>query len=180
MNNTRKFIIALALSAIASVASAVPITGSIGFNGAYTHDGTNLSDATQIFITDSHVSGVVTGSFAAAGITDGDIAAYSDFVFNPISTPISSIWSIVGFSFDLNTMVVDFQSSSLLALSGTGQITSTDPGLDATGGDWTFTANETGSNLTWSSSAAPEPAIVLLLATGLIGFGFARRARKSA
>ena len=93
---------------------------------------------------------------------------------------VPSIWSVGSFTFDLNTMVVELQNSSLLALSGTGLISSSNPGLDAANGKWTFTANATGSNLTWSSSSAPEPAMVLLLAAGLIGFGFARKTRKSA
>jgi len=179
MKNTRKFLIALALTAFAGVASAVPITGSIGFDGAYTHDGSILSDATKIMITDAEVAGVVTGSFAAEGISDGDAATYSDFTFDPAGA-VAAIWKVGSFTFDLNAMTVDFQSSSLLALSGTGLISSTDAGLDSSFGKWTFTANETGSNLTWSSSSAPEPAMVLLLATGLIGFGFARKMRKSA
>lgn len=179
MNNTRKFIIALALSAFAGVASAVPITGSIGFNGAYTHDGSDLSDATTISITSAHVSGVVTGSFLAAGISDGDPVTYKDFVIG--ATPVADIWTIGIFTFDLTSMSVDLQTANLLALSGQGTFSTTDSSLDDAHGDWTFTANETGANLTWSSSSAvPEPAVTLLLATGLIGFGFARRARKAA
>ena len=179
MNNTRKFLIALALTAFAGVASAVPITGSIGFNGAYTTDSGDLLSATKIFITDATVDGVVTGSFADAGITDGDVAAYSDFVFAPAGA-VAAIWKVGGFTFDLNAMSVDFQSSALLGLSGTGMISKDDASLDAVFGTWTFTANKTGSNFTFSSGTAPEPAMVLLLATGLIGFGFARKARKSA
>ena len=181
MNKLTKLITAVALTAFAGIASAVPITGSIGFTGAYTHDGANLLDATTIFITPgtAAVAGVVTGSFAAEGITAGDTATYSDFTFNPISTPIANIWSVGTFSFTLNNMSVDFQSANLLALSGSGLISSSDAGLDDSYGKWTFTANDTGSNMTWSSSAAPEPAMVLLLATGLIGFGFARKMRKA-
>ncbi|MDT8281573.1 MAG: PEP-CTERM sorting domain-containing protein [Gammaproteobacteria bacterium] len=179
MNNTRKFLIALALSAVAGIANAVPITGSIGFNGAYTHDGSSLLDATTITITTAEVAGIVTGSFAAEGIVAGDATTYSNFIFDPISTPINNIWTVGSFSFTLNDMSVDFQSATLLALSGTGMFSSTDAGLDDSFGQWTFTANQNGANLTWSSSAAPEPAMVLLLATGLIGFGFARKMRKA-
>lgn len=179
MNNTRKFIMALALSAFAGAASAVPITGSIGFDGAYERDGTSLLDATTITISDAMVSGVTTGSFLDAGITAGDAATYSDFTIG--SAPIANIWTVGIFTFDLNSMSVDFRNASTLVLSGKGEFSTTDSSLDSAFGDWTFTANNTGANLTWSSSAAvPEPAVTLLLATGLIGLGFARRARKAA
>ena len=177
MNKFTKILAALALSAVSGIASAVPITGSIGFNGAYNlTGGSTLATATGIDITSAHTSGVVTGSFA--GIADGTVASYSDFTFNPAG-PVPAIWSVAGFTFDLNQMSVDFQSASLLALSGSGTISSTDENLDDSNGKWTFTANATGQNLTWSSSAAPEPAMALLLATGLIGFGFARKMRKA-
>ena len=119
MNNTRKFIIALALSAFAGIASAVPITGSIGFGGAYEHDGTDLSNATTITILDAAVSGAVTGSFFDEGINSASVVSYSDFVFAPPGA-VPGIWSVGSFTFDLTSMVVDFQSANLLALSGKG------------------------------------------------------------
>jgi len=180
MNTLKKTLLAASIFAIAGVANAMPITGSIGFGGGYTHDGTNLSDATSITITDAIVQGAVTGSFAAEGIAAGDTAAYSNFVFNPISTPIASIWSVGSFSFDLTSMNVDFQSTTTLVLTGSGIINSTNPNLDTAYGDWSFTANQANQNFTWSSSSAPEPAVALLLGAGLIGFGFARKARKAA
>ena len=183
MKNLTKILTTISLLAFAGSAAAVQITGSIGFNGAYTHDGTDLSDATTITIVDSHVSGVTTGSFAADGIVDGDASLYSNFTFDPVG-PVAGIWSVTGntttFTFDLNIMNVDFQSANLLALSGTGLISSDNVNLDDAFGNWTFTANQTGQNFTWSSSSAPEPGIALLLGAGLIGFSVARKLRKSA
>ncbi len=183
MKKLTQILAAVSFLALAGNASAVQITGSIGFDGAYTHDGSNLADATTITITDSQVAGVVTGSFAADGIMDGDAAIYSNFTFDPAG-PVAGIWSVTGnttvFTFDLNNMVVDFQSASLLALSGTGLITSDNAALTDAFGKWTFTANETGQNFTWSSSSAPEPGIALLLGAGLIGFSVSRKLRKSA
>ncbi|VAX12833.1 hypothetical protein MNBD_GAMMA24-2586, partial [hydrothermal vent metagenome] len=119
-------------------------------------------------------------SFASEGITHASVVTYSDFIFNP-ATPISSIWSVGGFSLDLNWMNVDYQGPSGFILSGTGMINSTSAGLDSAPGTWSFTANGDGSTFTWSSSSAvPEPAITLLLGAGLIGFGVARKMRKSA
>ena len=86
-------ILAIGMLALASTAMAVPITGSIGFAGAYTHDGTTLADATSINITGDTavVTGTVDGSFFAEGIAPGDIATYNDFTFDPISTPIADL-----------------------------------------------------------------------------------------
>jgi len=180
MNKFQKYLIAFALTAFAGVASAVPIKGDIGFTGAFTLDsgGNDFTAATTVQITSAKVAGSVTGDFALAGIVDGMAAAYSNFTYNPTTTPVANIWSVGGFTFDLKTMNVVTNVKSSLSLDGYGIIKSA--GFTDTGGYWTFTANSAGSNMTWSSSTAPEPAITLLLATGLIGFGVARKMRKAA
>jgi len=181
MNKYTKLIAAASLSAFAGIASALPVDGSIGFGGAYKHDGTSLTDATTINITSATVVGTTTDSFLDAGIVAGTPATYAQFIFSPISTPISNIWTVDVFTFELTNMNVDLQNAALLALSGGGTFSTTDSSRDEADGQGTSTENETGTNHTWySSSALPDPAMILLLATGLIGFGFARRARKTA
>lgn len=181
MNKFTKLITAVTLTAFAGIASAVPITGSIGFTGAYTIDGTNFFDSTTITRTTNTVNGIVTGSYASEGISAGDVLTgpFADIIYNPTTTPIANLWSVGSFTFNLNNMNVDFNNGTTLVLSGGGIVSSSDAGFDDSFGTWNFTANKQGSNLTWSSSAAPEPAMVLLLATGLIGFGFARKMRKA-
>lgn len=183
--NISKLILAAAFLGMAGIAGAMPITGSIGFTGDYTRvGGTSLADATGINITgdDATITGVVDGSFAAAGITAGQTAVYNDFTIG--SVPIAGLWSIGGFSFDLTNMTIDFRAPTLLALSGSGMLKSTSPSLDDTSGMWNFTANTAGTNFTFSSSSAadavPEPNITMLLAVGLIGLGLARKLGKSA
>ena len=183
MNKFTKLLAATALTAFAGIASAVPITGSIGFAGAYTLDGTNFLDSSTITRTDFEVHGDTSGSFLDEGIVSGVIATGADFTYNPITVPVPDIWSVGSFMMDLNNMSVDFISANTLVVTGNGIVSSTDPLLDDSNGTWNFTANNLGANLTWSSSAnvpVPEPAMALLLATGLIGFGFTRRARKAA
>ena len=153
MNKFTKLLAATALTAFAGIASAVPITGSIGFTGAYTIDGTNFLDSTTITRTTNLVNGVVTGSFADEGITDGDAASGANITYNPVTTPIASLWSVGSFTFDLNNMLVDFNNGSTIILSGNGIVSSTTAGLDDSSGTWNFTANQQGANLTWSSSA---------------------------
>ena len=84
--NKFKLLLATSIFAISSVASAVPITGSIGFNGEYGHNGGlgGLSAATGILIFDATVDGAVTGSFADEGIAHGDAASYASFTFNQL------------------------------------------------------------------------------------------------
>jgi hypothetical protein len=183
-SNMKKFkilIMACLLIATGS-ASALPITGSLGFTGSYTiAGGTSLANATGINITGNSatITGLVDGSFATAGITAGQTATYNNFT---LGAPTSNLWSIGGFNFDLTKMVIDFQSSNLLALSGIGIITSTNSNLDPTLGGWTFTANSFGgSNFTFSSSAGvPEPTTAMLLGIGLLGVGALRKLRNTA
>ena len=182
-SNMKKFkilIMACLLIATGS-ASALPITGSLGFTGSYTiAGGTSLANATGINITGNSatITGLVDGSFATAGITAGQTATYNNFT---LGAPTSNLWSIGGFNFDLTKMVIDFQSSNLLALSGIGIITSTNSNLDPTPGGWTFTANSFGSNFTFSSSAGvPEPTTAMLLGIGLLGVGALRKLRNTA
>lgn len=176
-----KTLLVVSIFAIAGVANAIPIEGSIGFHGAYTTDTGALGTATQIIISSAAIDGAVTGSFASEGINNSSAVTYSNFTFSPVSIPINNIWKVGSFSFDLNQMSVDYHSASILGLTGSGMINSTVAGLDSTPGIWSFTANQAGANFTWSSSSAvPEPAITLLLGAGLIGFGVSRKMRKAA
>ena len=177
-----KFLLAAGTFALAGTAAANIITGSIGFTGAYSVTGGNLATATAIDIIGdvATVTGTVDGAFASAGISAGDTATYHDFTFNPF-VPINNLWLISGFSFDLETLANDFQSSSILALSGTGTIRHA--GYDDTSGDWVFTANKAGSNFTFSSSdsgtGVPEPSTVMLTGVGMVLLGLTRRSRNA-
>lgn len=186
MKKLNKMLLAIGLLAMTGGASATQILGSIGFTGAYeiNDSGSNVVNSfligDRIDILGATVTGVVSGDFAAEGIVSGQAATYSDFIYAPTG-PVTGLWSVGSFTFDLTNMVQDYISSSILVLSGTGWINSTTPGLDQTFGIWTFSANSAGSNFTWSSSsAAPEPGIALLLGVGLIGFGVVRKLRKAA
>ncbi len=185
MKTFNKTLLAASIFAIAGVANAIPITGSIGFTGAYTTNTGDLATASTIFITNASVSGTTTGSFADEGISAGAAATYSGFTFNPISTPVNNIWSVGSFSFDLTQMILDHQSAYGVTLYGNGVIksTSTDFSYDPTPGRWTFAATTSGENFTSDSSGSPksvpEPTAALLLGAGLIGFGVARKVRKT-
>lgn len=167
------------LFTLATSASAVPISGSIGFTGSYTHNGnggTDLSSATLIKINNNKaaVTGNIGGAFATAGITNRDVATYNNIDLTS-SGPILGLWSVGGFTFDLNQFTVNYQSPYVLALTGIGTIRHNN--YDNTVARWVFTANQVGSNMTFSTSTAPEPGIALLLGVGLAGIAVSRRRR---
>ena len=165
------------LFTLVTSASAVPISGSIGFTGSYTHNGgSDLSNATLISINNNKaaVTGSVGGAFATAGITNRDVATYRDINLTGPGM-ILGLWSVGGFTFDLNQFNVDYQSPYVLALSGIGTISHSN--YDDTVARWVFTANQVGSNMTFSTSTAPEPGIALLLGVGLAGIAVSRRRR---
>lgn len=170
-------LLASALLSLSSLVTAMPIDGNIGFTGSYQHNGTSdLSTATQIFNISATVAGNVDGTYAAEGVSAGNAASYSNFDFST-SGMINNLWSVGGFSFDLGTINIDFQGSNALVLSGVGTVKHNN--YDNTVASWIFTANQAGSNLTFSSSNVPEPGIALLLGVGLAGIAFTRKLRKN-
>lgn len=175
------FVVLAAIAALGLplTASAVPITGSIGFGGAFTPTGgTGLSDATGISF-DSVFFLAGTGDFDA--IPDSP-ALFTDFDFNPFSGPVDPLWQIslggTNFSFDLDQILIDVQDANFLNLSGTGTLMAA--GFDDTAGSWTFSGNSAGTIVfTFSSitaaSAVAEPGVLILLGLGLPLIGVVRR-----
>jgi len=88
-----------------------------------------------------------------------------------------------GGTFDLSSVSLLFQNNSALALSGTGVFHVA--GFDATPGTFTLTVNQTGGAFSFSATDAatpttvPEPASMMLLGMGLLGFSSAIRRRRS-
>jgi hypothetical protein len=175
---------------LAGSASAAQINGGISFIGGFkpvdsSWKPTTLDVATGInFKGDAMRAGDCNGDFATYISCDplfGDVGTITDFQFAPFTTTIPNFWSIGGFAFELEGIAVDTQTTSQLALTGSGTITGN--GFDATDGTWVFTGNQQGGTLTWSSSSAstpvesvPEPAT--LLGLGLVGAALAGISRR--
>ena len=150
-------------------ASAAPIVGEISFSGSYTIDNSDLSLAKKFLSFDNvTVSALPTGDYLGL---DGAAVTHSAFTFDPFpvggSVPLWSIPSAPGTSFDLLTLNVEFRSSSILLVKGTG--IAHKAGRDNTSGEWILSANTLGTTFSFSSTNASEQTAVPEPGTALFG-----------
>jgi hypothetical protein len=170
-----RFLMAAALFGFSAIASAALIQGDITFGGNVTsvNKVTNFVDITgnQALVTG------VNGDFTTS-ISFGDTATYNDFNYDPLSgtTPL---WTAGTFSFDLTNITSINENpgaGGVLSLAGLGTMSSA--GYDDTLFAWSFSADSAGGGVFAFSSTnipVPEPGILLLLSTGLLGLGISRR-----
>lgn len=163
---------------------AAPIVGEISFSGSYTVDNTNLTlTAKFLSFSDVTVSLGPTGDYAGL---DGISVTHSPFTFDPLPVggvvPLWAVSSSPTTNFDLQTLNVDFESPSLLLLTGKGIAHMA--GRDDTAGSWILSANTLGSTFSFSSTNAsplntppiPEPGTALF-GMALLGVAAIRRRR---
>ena len=119
------------------------------------------------------------GVFSAFVKDDDAVAMAAPYIFTP-STPTRGLWSVDGFTFDLDGSTVVLQNADFLLISGTGTITGN--GFDPTPGTWSFTAQSPSANGVFSFSAsgdfngAPDGGSTMaLLGLGLSGIWMIRR-----
>ena len=161
-----------ALLFVSSVASAVPIDGTINFTGI-SNTTVAAGVATKVVFQNQNV-GVPTGDFALAGIVYGDAVTFANL--NPVA-PTTSLWSVGGFTFDLMNVITNTVSGTgAVEISGSGLVKAA--GFDDTIFSWLYTA-QAGNNQTFSASSIPAPAGTALLGLTLLAFGLSRRNKKS-
>ena len=177
MKKFSNILITLALFALSGVASAVPIGGTIEFDGGFTTDtGDQLTATKFTFINDIDVT-AATESFLPLS---GGAVTYKVLDVNAL--PVAPLWEAtvgsITYSFDLNNITVDAVAfDSFRLIKGTGLFTI---GTDTAFGTWEFSTQGAGSAGTFSFSAsqASVPATFILMGLGLIGMGAARKLRK--
>lgn len=163
--------------------SAAPIVGEISFSGSYTIDNTNLTLATK-FLTFSSVTVSMGPTGDYVGLA-GFSVSHTPFAFDPLPVggvvPLWSIPASPGTTFDLLTVSIDFESPSILLLTGRGIAHMA--GRDNTVGSWILSANTLGTTFSFSSSnasppttPAPEPSTALF-GLGILGVATMRRRR---
>ena len=171
-------------------AHAIPITGDISFFGQFNPiaaDGstTGIGVATGLdFVNDAFTVDQVSGDFAASGLAKGDAGVINDFQFNPLTpAPLTPLWAVGTFQFDLYSLTIQSQTSSQLRLSGTGIVRGL--GFEDTAGSWSFWGDAKGglfgfgSSATTTTASVPEPRALLLFGSGLLGLAFLVRRRSA-
>ena len=159
----------LAAALVASEARAVMLDGAITFAGGAKFDTNSLATATRVILFKSVKVMSEDGDFSAFVNDDDAVAMAVPYIFTP-STPTPGLWSVGGFTFDLDGSVVVLQNADFLLISGTGTITGN--GFDPTPGTWSFTAQSPKANGVFSfSSSDGFPAPDGGSTVALLGFG---------
>lgn len=158
-------LLALCMTLMATQSAfADTIDGEIAFTGIFTTTGGSgpgdLAGATGIDFGTAFVL-QSTGDFASNGVMPLlSPVTMNDFTFDPFTGPVDPLWSVGAFQFSLSSLNTIEQGESYLVLAGSGTVTSSIAGLDATSFDWSFSGDKSGGNLKVFSSTAtalPEP-----------------------
>jgi len=165
----------------AASAQAVQIHGLLNISGTATFNTQSLATASSV-ISFSNVTVGGGNTFDFQGIMSGTpVAMASPYIFTP-STGTPFLWSVGGFTFDLQNSTVTLQNKHSLSISGTGTIFGN--GFDPTPGVWAFTTQNAGGRphdtFTFSANTEAVPGVpdggmtITLLGAGLLGIALLR------
>src|SRR5678816_2047777 len=143
----------LAAALVTSGAQAAMVEGAITFAGGAKFDTNSLATATRVTLFKSVKVMSEDGDFSAFVNDDDAVAMAVPYIFTP-STPTPALWSVGGFTFDLDGSVVVLQNADFLIITGTGTITGN--GFDPTEGSWRFTAQSPSADGVFSFSSSGD------------------------
>jgi hypothetical protein len=186
MKNLPKSILAVLATALVSCglfspqAQADPVAGEVRFSGNTTVDAgrTEFLSFTNVFVQNGAPN--ATGDFAGS---QGSSVIMNGFQYNPFSAPVTPLWSFTfggtTFSFDLNSITVIANTSTLISISGSGLLFASGViNRDPTPGELTLTRSILDEGVfRLEARAVPEPGTVALALLGiaLIGVKALRR-----
>ena len=160
-------------------ANAAFINGAITFAGGAIYDTMSLATATRVntFLDVTVMSD--DGDFSSFVNVGDSVTMAQPWIFTP-STPTPGLWSVGGFTFDLDGSTVVLQNSDFLVISGSGTVSGN--GFDPTPMTWNFTSQSPDANGVFSFSASGNAGgvpdggtTVALLGFALIGLELLRR-----
>jgi hypothetical protein len=173
-----------------------PITGHITWAGSVELDTSSAATATKVTAWHGTSTTPIAGAPKVESV-DGNLATFinvgdgtlfhAPWSFNT-STPITSFWSVDGFTFDLTTSAIPPggqggtpPSSGFVTAFGTGTVSG--HGFTPTSGTWSFSTQDAGAGTPqeFSFSAAtsvPEGSTFVLLAMGCVGLLLSRLLRR--
>ena len=166
-------LLALSLSTGASAAPMPMIDGELHYSsvsgptGAWDFDLVNQTvtiGAGEVDTVSGDFSGIPTGTA---------LASVSTFIYDPF-VPTQTIWSVGGFTFNLNSVDATPINNNFLYLTGFGTVSGN--GFTDTTMAWTIAG---GQNSSFSAFTVPEPSVIALFGLGLLGLGLARRKIRS-
>lgn len=179
---------AIAAVALGSTAHSATVIGSINFSSG-PNGGIILQDLNgNITENLSNAKGVQTWVFPKVdtrtdsfiSVPNGQSVAFSEpWIFTP-STPMTPLWTIVGFgnfTFNLASSTIALQDNDFLLIEGIGTLTGDN--FEPTPAKWFFSTQgvATEGKFSWSSSvtAVPEGSTAALLSGAMLTVCFFRR-----
>jgi VPDSG-CTERM motif len=184
--------VAAAVCGVGGIASAVPISGTITFIGGADLNTSSAGTASEV-LAFTGVGGtglpVVESAQGSFDSTVGDAVTFaSDWSFN--SGPVTALWSVGGFTFDLTSSSILFQGGnpSGVLVDGIGAIMGP-AGFSPEAMTWSFSTSDPGAagvdslifsfqvaDGTIGSSSVPDGGTTaMLLGLGVLGLGLVKK-----
>lgn len=185
MNRFKRLILGAFFTLMSSNVFALAITGQMEMTGGFfaidrsgeAVSAANLATGIDFDLFGFNAFRVTSADGDFAGLA-GQVGNITDFQFAPFVTPIADFWTIDDFAFELTDVVRGASSDpvNFLVLNGVGMLSA--PGFADSVTSWRLSGDTSGGGIfSWSSTSTtvPEPALLVLLSIGLIGFGVRNR-----